>query len=180
MKHNSSTQSPRLAKYSADPEPRFRPLREDDWPAILDLANRSLAEMPDALDQREWMENRRSFADGVPRHFIATSRERIIGYACIERRNTATDGWYRLFVVVEPSARATLGRLLFGKLRERLISLDARHAWMMEFEADVGFIAYLEGIGFVKGRTIDLGDGNRAVQLTMDAPFHGLGQATFE
>jgi hypothetical protein len=154
----------------------LRASRDDDWPAILDLANRSLEEFAAAPRQHQWMKNRRAFSpsDGIQEQFVACSGERIVGYACAERRNSADEGWYRLFVVVEPSVRATIGRILFGKLRERLISLGARHAWMKEFEADAGFVAYLEGIGFVRGRTIDLDDGNRAAQLTMDGPFQGL------
>ncbi|HLI78473.1 MAG TPA: GNAT family N-acetyltransferase [Candidatus Binataceae bacterium] len=153
-------------------EVNLRVPREDDWPAILELAQRSLAGVPQPPDQREWMENRRSFAvsDGVQRHFVATDGERIVGYACIERRNAAPQGWYRLFVVVEPSARATLGAMLFGELRERLLELGARRTWMMEFEADAGFVAFLEGIGFAKIKSLEL-DGHAVVQLAMDAPF---------
>lgn len=132
---------------------------DDDWQAILDLAHRSLEEFPAAPRQHQWMENRRAFSpsDGIQNQFVACSGERIVGYACVERRNSADEGWYRLFVVIEPSGRATIGRKLFGKVRERLISVDAHRAWMMEFEADAGFVAYLEGIGFVRGSILQAG-----------------------
>jgi hypothetical protein len=163
-------------------EVTHRAPRDDDWSAILNLAHRSLEGFPAAPGQHQWMENRRTFSpsDGTRQQFVACSGERIVGYACVERRKTAAEGWYRLFMVVEPSARATIGRMLFGKLWERLISLDARHAWMIEFDADVGFVAYLEGIGFVKGETLELDEGNRAIRLTMDAPFQGLAEAAVD
>ncbi|HKM98913.1 MAG TPA: GNAT family N-acetyltransferase [Candidatus Binataceae bacterium] len=156
----------------------LRAVRNDDWSALLELAHLSLSELPIVPSQQEWMDNRRSFSpsDGIQHHFVATSGERIVGYAGLERRNTAPEGWYRLFVVVAPSARATLGTMLLAKLRERLISLDARHAWVMELAADAGFLSYLGQVGFVRSNTINLEDGIPAVQLTMDAPFQSLVQ----
>src|SRR5260370_42346040 len=104
---------------------------DDDWPAILDLAERSLTEFPNAPSQLEWLNNRRSFSpsDGIQQHFIATAGEQIVGYAGIEHRIKTTngrnpvDGVYRLFVVVAPSARTTLGTKLLAHLRDRLIKL---------------------------------------------------------
>jgi hypothetical protein len=125
---------------------------DDDWPAILALAELSLSELPNAPSQQEWLNNRRSFtpSDGIQQHFVATSGERIVGYACIEHRNKtpgggkSADGAYRLFIVVAPSTRTTLGTRLLAKLRECLIDLGARRAWVVEYEADAGFLAYLE------------------------------------
>jgi len=93
-------------------------IRDDDWPAFLDLAKLSLAEMPVAPSQAEWMQNRGAFSPSgwhPTTHFVATSGERIVGYAYAELRSQAADGWYRLFVVVEPSARATLGTMLLAR-----------------------------------------------------------------
>jgi N-acetylglutamate synthase-like GNAT family acetyltransferase len=148
---------------------------DDDWPAILYLAERSLAELPNAPEQNEWLENRKSFkpSDGIQQHFVATSDERITGYACIEQRNK-TDGVYRLFVVVAPSARRTLGTRLLAKLRECLIDLSARRAWVVEYEADAGFLAYLEEMGFVKLKAFKLEDGTPVVEMSIDAPFQSL------
>jgi len=130
----------------------------DDWPAILSLAETSLTEFPYAPSQLEWLNNRKSFSppDGIQQHFVATSGDRIVGYGCIEHRNKVTngrkpiDGVYRLFVVVAPSARMTLGTRLLAELRTCLIQLDARRAWVLEYEADTRFISYLEEMGFVK------------------------------
>jgi hypothetical protein len=94
----------------------------------------------------------------------------ILGYSCLERRKADADGWYRLFVVVEPVARATLGARLVRKLSGRLLELGARHAWMMEYQADIGFVAFLEGFGFVKIKSLEL-DGHAVVQLAVDPPF---------
>ncbi|MGA9721326.1 MAG: GNAT family N-acetyltransferase [Candidatus Binatus sp.] len=160
----------------------LRPPTDDDWPAILALAELSLAELPDAPSQQEWLNNRRSFtpANGVQRHFVATSGERIVGYACIEHRNQAAyrrkpvDSAYRLFVVVAPSARTKLGTYLLAKLRDSLIDLDARRAWLLEYEADTGFISYLEQVGFARLPGFKLDDGSSVVELTMDAPFQSL------
>jgi hypothetical protein len=154
----------------------LRAVGDDDWSAILDLAQRSLTELPAAPSQAEWIQNRRSFStsDGIQQHFVATSDERIVGYACVERRNTAAHGWYRLFVVVEPAARATLGTTLFANLRERLISLGARHARMVEYDADTGFISYLKDLGFHPRKSSSLNDGSTAIELIIDAPFQSL------
>jgi hypothetical protein len=83
-------------------------------------------------------------------------------------------GWYRVFVVVAPQDRATLGRWLFGKIRETLMSISATHAWMMEYEADTGVLALMEQVGFRYFRSLTTADGFRAVQMTMDAPFDSL------
>src|SRR6202030_513067 len=137
-------------------EPRY-----DDWAAILKLAELSLAEMPIVPSQLEWLNNRKSFSpsDGIQQHFVATSSDRIVGYACIEHRDKADAGEYRLFVVVAPSARTTLGAMLLAKLREHLLSLEARRARMAEYEADVGFISYLKTMGFVRLNSFKLEDG---------------------
>jgi hypothetical protein len=158
---------------------------DDDWPAILALAETSLSEFPNAPSQREWLNNRRSFSlsDGLQQHFVAAADDQIVGYACIEHRNNITngrkpiDGVYRLFVVVVPSARTTLGTRLLAKLRECLIKLGARKAWVIEYEADVRFISYLQEKGFVKLASFDL-EGTPVVELSIDAPFQSLAPQT--
>ena len=163
----------------------FRAPANDDWPAILALAETSLSEFPNAPSQHEWLHNRKSFSpsDGIQQHFVATSDERIVGYACIEHRSRLAngrkpiDGVYRLFVVVAPSARTTLGTQLLAKLRECLIKLDARKAWVIEYEADARFISYLQEKGFVKLASFEL-EGTPVVELSIDAPFQSLAPQT--
>jgi N-acetylglutamate synthase-like GNAT family acetyltransferase len=154
----------------------FRAPRTDDWPAILSLAELSLAETPIVPSQLEWLNNRKSFSpsDGIQQHFVGTSSDRIVGYACIEHLDKTDDGEYRLWVVVAPGARATLGTTLLASLRERLLSVGARRARMAEYEADVGFISYLETMGFARLNSFKLEDGNPVVELSMDAPFQSL------
>ena len=122
------------------------------------------------------MAHRRSFAtsEGTREHFVAGLDDRIVGYAAIERRIDAPAGLYRMFVVVEPSNRPTLGTMLLAELRRRLVGLGAHRAWMREFEADAGFIAYLEQMGFERTNAVDI-DGRVAVELMLDAPFNSIG-----
>jgi hypothetical protein len=161
---------------------------EEDWRAILNLANQSLIEVPDAPSQQEWLENRRSYSpsEGIQRHIVATSGDQIVGYACIEHRDNfklhppainAPHGEYRLFVVVAPSDRSTLGTRLLKLLGRQLIELGALRAWTTEYEADAHFVSYLERMGFVRQTSFRLPDGTTAVRLIMDAPFQSLAAA---
>ena len=163
----------------------FRAPGTDDWPAILNLAERSLSEMRVAPSQHEWLTSRRFFqpTDGIQQHFVAISDERIVGYACIEHRIKTTHGRkpihgvYRIFMVVAPSDRSTLGTRLLAELRECLIKLRARKAWVLEYETDAGFISYLKEMGFVRVTSFNL-DGTLVVELAMDAPFESLALRT--
>jgi hypothetical protein len=166
----------------------IRMLCEDDWPAILNLANQSHLEIPDASSQQEWLENRRSYSpsEGIQRHLVATSGDRIVGYACIEHRDNfkihppainAPHGEYRLFVVVAASDRSTLGTRLLKQLGRQLIELAALRAWTTEYEADAHFVSYLERMRFVRQTSFRLPDGTTAVRLIMDAPFQSLAAA---
>jgi hypothetical protein len=74
-------------------------------------------------------------------------------------------------VVVAPSDRLTLGIHLFKELRDRLLDLDADRAWIAEYEADTGFISFLEGLGFVRQGAFTLPEGPRAIRLVAYAPF---------
>lgn len=158
----------------------LRAPRDDDWPAILRLAELSLSEMAAAPNQQEWLLNRRSFspANGFQEHFVALTEDRVVGYAAVERRLQAADGEYRLFVVVPPSERTTLGSSMLAMLRERMNALGARVAWMVEYQADAGFLSFLESKGFTKARSYHLDDGTAVVTLTIDAPFQSLTDTT--
>jgi hypothetical protein len=158
----------------------LRAPRDDDWLAILELAELSLSEMKSAPSQLEWLHNRRSFSSvtGFQEHVVASTGDRIVGYACLERRHQSSDGEYRLFVVVAPSARATLGSSMLAMLRERLIAANAGLAWMVEYESDPGFLSFLESKGFKKMRSYHLDNGNAVVALAIDAPFQSLTEPT--
>jgi SAM-dependent methyltransferase len=154
-------------------EVTFRAVGGDDWAAILDLAHLSLSELTRVPPQDEWLQNRREFSpsDGFQHQFVAIAGERIVGYAAVERRNGSAENTYRLFVVVAPHERASIGTVLFEKLRAHLIELGARRAWMMELAADRGFISFLEGLGFISVHTVGLLDGTTAVRLVIESPF---------
>jgi hypothetical protein len=55
-----------------------------------------------------------------------------------------------------------------------LLSVDACRARMVEYQADTGFISYLETMGFVRRNTFNLDDGSPVVELSIDAPFQSL------
>jgi hypothetical protein len=161
---------------------------DDDWQAIPKLAYRSLSAMPAASGQQEWLDNRRSHSpsEGIQQHFVAISGDQIVGYACIEHRDnlklhppatSAAPGEYRLFVVVVPWDRATLGTRLLKLLGQQLIDLGARRIWMTEYEADAHLVSFLERTGFVRQTTFTLPDGTTAVRPIMDAPFQSFAAA---
>ena len=163
-----------------------RQLLDEEWSEILRLADVSLAEMHMAPHQKEWLDNRRSFQDpeSLQENFVATLGKQIVGYACVEhppvwmRTTKDATGEYRLFMVVEPSARRTLGNRLLAKLRESLIAHGARRAWFQEYESDTGLISFLEENGFIRAAAFRIEDGTRIVRLSQDAPFESLIQQT--
>ncbi len=156
----------------------LRQPRDEDWPALAALGNLAISAMQVPPDQSPWAENRRSFPpDGIQRHFVALSDERIVGYCAAEWRQKQAEGWFRVFVVVAPSDRATLGRSLFAKVRELLLDVSASHAWMMEYEDDSGLLAFMQEVGFKYLRAVTV-DGFRAIQMTMDSPFDSLRSTT--
>ncbi len=78
---------------------------DDDWPAILDLAELSLAELQNAPSQHEWLNNRRSFtpSDGVQQHFVATSGERIVGELLISPESAIRHTQAPLSLLIAPN-----------------------------------------------------------------------------
>lgn len=123
----------------------LRQPEENDWPALLALANESLAGMQGAPDQREWLENRRSFpTNGTREHLLMEKNGQVVGYAAVEHRADSSEGGYRLFLVTAETDRAELGEVLLDWLEARLADLGARSAWFIEFADDAPFIRYLQ------------------------------------
>ena len=148
---------------------------ESDWPAILQLANASLADMPNAPPQDEWLANRRAFlVPGRRHHLVAFEAGRAAGYAAAEHPLHAPDGEYRVFVVVAPSARDTLATYLLRELRRHLVKANASTIRMLEYETDAGFLRFLQAHGFVHRKTFTLADGVKVTELRMEAPFAAL------
>jgi hypothetical protein len=157
-------------------------LRDGEWATIMTLAEASLAGMTMAPSQKEWLDNRRSFTEsgGVQHQLVATLGKRIVGYATAEhppawmRNSEDATGQYRLFIVIDPASRMTLGVRLLERLRDLLVNLKASRAWFQEYEADTGLISFLEANGFVRASAFQIEDGTRIVRLFMDAPFEPL------
>jgi hypothetical protein len=55
-----------------------------------------------------------------------------------------------------------------------LIDLGASRAWVAEYAADTGFLAYLAETGFVRLKAFKLDDGSAVVEMGIDAPFQSL------
>ncbi|MFZ1989121.1 MAG: GNAT family N-acetyltransferase [Alphaproteobacteria bacterium] len=148
-------------------EIRLRPPVDEDWPAILCIAHESLSELSEVPDQTRWLNNRRAFPpDGVQHHFVAVVADRVAGYACAEHRPRAVPGEFRLFVVVKPKDRQSLGEHLLKQLETQLPSLGATHTWVLEYKADASFLAWWESHGFEYLKEFLIEDGVPAVELT--------------
>ena len=141
---------------------------ERDWPAILELATRSVAAVPEAGAQDMWLENRRSFDTlaGNQRHWVTEEEGVVVGYAGIESRAGEDPRAFRVFVVTEPERRADLGHQLLEHALAELVRLAARNAWFTEHAQDVEFIKFLRQHGFQKTDRLDLEDGTEAVILS--------------
>jgi GNAT superfamily N-acetyltransferase len=163
-------------------------LRDEEWGAIRSLAEASLKEMKAAPGLKEWLDNRKSFIDsgGIQEQLVATVGDHIVGYGAAEhppvwmRNKVGADGEYRLFVVVEPSVRKTLGVRLLDALGKYLVEHGARRAWFQEYTDDRGLVSFLERQGFVKRISFTAENGDRIVRLSMDAAFDRLIGSTRE
>lgn len=146
----------------------FREPTEDDWASILELANRSVAYVPGAGLQDEWLRNRRSFdhTRGVQRHFIAESDSTLQGYVGVESGAGAHHRSFRLFVVMAPEQRATIASHLFAKAFSVLAALGATQAWFIEFATDEPFLDLIRRHGFAETRRFALPSGTECVVLS--------------
>ncbi len=128
---------------------------ETDWPAILDLANRSVRDVAGAGSQEDWLENRLRGAP-IRRHFVAVEQSRIVGYAGLESQFDQVEGGFRLFVVTESERLADIGVLLHRRLHDLLRELSAVEAWLIEYAADERLLRFLSGLGFSEVRRFRL------------------------
>jgi hypothetical protein len=130
--------------------PTIRELDESDWPAVLAVANESVACVPGAGPQDEWLRNRRSFdiGRGVQHQVVAQAAGSTVGYAALESRDPATPLCFRLFVVCAPRLLETVGELLYAELQSRLRTLGATEARFQEYASGVELIAFAKAKGF--------------------------------
>ncbi len=141
---------------------RIREVRDSDWPEIAALANQSVAHVPGAGDQDEWLANRRR-PNASRRHFVVEGPAGIESYAAAE---VQPDQGARLFLVTAPERREDLAPLLYARLCGELTALCVREAWFIEYADDADFIAYLSGLGFRETRRFALESGSQAVVLS--------------
>jgi len=106
---------------------QIRELREIDWPAVLAVANQSVAHIPGAGPQDEWLCNRGTFdpSKGVQQQIVAEASGSAVGYGALESRDPAEPRAFRLFVVTAPRLLDTVGQHLYGELLSRLSALRA-------------------------------------------------------
>lgn len=141
---------------------------EDDWGAILQVANRSVAYVPGAGLQDEWLHNRRNFdhGRGTQRHFVAESDSVLQGYVAVESGAGPHGRSFRLFVVAAPEHRAAIAPQLFAKAFAVLEELGATDAWFIEYAADEPFLTLIRQQGFTETRRFALPSGTLCVVLT--------------
>lgn len=124
----------------------LRLAHEDDWPAILELANAALPW--DADGNLEWLENRKQFS-GRRRHYLAedAATAQALGYGAVEEG--PDPGSFRMFVVMDSALLSTdTATLLYERLLSNLALLEASSIWVREYAADSAIISFFLEKGF--------------------------------
>lgn len=148
---------------------RVRPPTDDDWGIILRLANESVAHVPDAGPQDEWLENRRTFdrSKGTQVQLVAEepSTHTILGYGAVELRRDRDPNGCRLFVVASPGDLSSVGAQLFEHLWQSVLALHVARAWLTEYASDVPLQVFARERGFSEAARFWLPSGQEAVTL---------------
>lgn len=148
---------------------QLRPVRDADWPALLALANQSVAHVAGAGSQEAWHENRRQFdtATGVQRQLVAEHPQTgaLLGYLAVESNRPDE---FRLFLVVPVSRLSAVGELLYARGVELLRELGARRVWFTEYASDEPLLSFTRAHGFRELRRFVLPGGPEAVTLVKD------------
>ena len=127
---------------------RIRTPSDDEWPAILGLADTALPWDP--AGNREWLENRKRFS-GRRGHYVAEGVPSgpVVAYGAIEEG--PDPGSFRVFVVMDPALLVTeTAGLLYERLVAELAALGARSAWVREYARDQAVLAFFSRRGFVE------------------------------
>lgn len=134
---------------------RLRKVQDDDWPAILALANAAVAHVTGAGSQQAWLDNRRSFdrAHGSQVQYVCEQGGAIAGYGAVE--GDARGEW-RMFIVVEPHRLPTVGSRLYGCALTVLRAMNVGHVWFTEYAQDEPLRSFAHERGFVDQRRMTL------------------------
>ena len=116
----------------------FREPSAPDWPSILEIANESVVEEPDAGPQDPWLANRRAFDEqpGRRHHFVAIGGEagEVLGYGAVEWREDLGEGTWRLFVVTRNEHLDSVGAALYDRALDALSQENAQRIVFLEYE----------------------------------------------
>lgn len=157
---------PNLEGHGCMEDAVLRSVRDLDGPALLALANRSVAHVPGAGRQEAWLHNRRHFDSGrgVQLQFVAEHPESgaLLGYGCIE---SDPRGEYRLFLVTTPDRLSGVGELLFERGLAVLGELGAQRVWFTEYAGDEPLLRFARKHGFSEFRRFALAGGTEAMTL---------------
>jgi hypothetical protein len=142
----------------------LRDVRGEDWPAILEVANASVAHLASAGTQEEWLHNRRHFdsAQGTQHQYVAEDpvSGAVLGYGAIE-----SSPEFRLFVVTLPEYLPTVGELLYERALALLAESSAVRVWFTEYADDRTLVSFARAHGFGDARNFSLPNGAAATTL---------------
>lgn len=134
----------------------LRPVREEDFAVLLDLANQAVPFAP--RENAEWLEYRKAFDESklLRRHYLALDSATAVGYGCIEEQG-GDPRVLRVYVVCSPeNLEGEVGAALLGRLLEDAKALGATTLWAREFEADEPARKFFSWHGFVETRRVTL------------------------
>jgi hypothetical protein len=147
---------------------RVRPSREEDWTDILALANASVAGVPQAGPQDEWLGNRQNFdeAKGLRAHFVAVDpSSKAVGYGAVESASGENSD-FRMFIVTAPGDLETAGELLYRTTLDALKKFGAARVRLTEYAGDAAFQCFAESRGFVELERFQIPTGEILVTLS--------------
>jgi hypothetical protein len=128
---------------------------EEDWPAILALANEALPQAPDG--NSAWIAARQAFSRaniaGLHCLFEDDAGD-LVGFGALEA--SETPGAFRLFIVMHPKTLRRHGDSAVDVLLREATALGAKVIWMRE-HADDPLIAFMRRYGFEETQRYALG-----------------------
>jgi N-acetylglutamate synthase-like GNAT family acetyltransferase len=143
---------------------RLRRVLDEDWPAILALANAAVAHVPRAGCQQEWLVHRRA-----GRHtwrtqvqYVCEEDGAIAGYGAVESDER---GEYRMFLVVEPPRLERVGERLYGYALTALRARNVAHVWFTEYAEDQPLLRFARERGFKDVRRLTADGGLEAIVM---------------